>query len=86
MIRNTILIVLLGITGGCQFYRNVVVDEDGQLFPWHAHRNNPEYEKKWNEEKVELEIKDAQRRYETVMIDRYQYNQVRKRHGLQPIL
>ena len=86
MIRNIILIVLLGITGGCQFYRNVIVDEDGQIFPWHAHRDNPEYQKKWNEDKVEWEIKDAQRRYETGMIDRYQYNQVRKRHGPQPIL
>ena len=85
MIRKTILIVLLGMTGGCQFYRNVIVDEDGQIFPWHAHRDNPEYQKKWNEDKVEWEIKDAEHRYETGMIDRYQYNQVRKRHGLQPI-
>jgi len=85
MIRNTILIVLLGLTGGCQFYQNVVMDEDGHFFPWHAHRDNPEHQKKWNEDKVEWEIKDAGRRYETGMIDRYQYNQVRKRHGLQPI-
>jgi len=85
MIHNAILIVLLGLTGGCQFYQNVVMDEDGHFFPWHAHRDNPEHQKKWNEDRVEWEIKDAGRRYETGMIDRYQYNQVRKRHGLQPI-
>lgn len=85
MIHNVVLIVLLGLTGGCQFYQNVVMDEDGHFFPWHAHRDNPEHQKKWNEDRVEWEIKDAGRRYETGMIDRYQYNQVRKRHGLQPI-
>ena len=86
MIRNILLAAMLCASGGCQFYRNVIVNEDGQFFPWHANRDNPEYQKKWNEEKVEWEIKDAERRYETGMIDRYQYNQIRKRHGLQPIL
>ena len=86
MNRYFLLCALLCIAGGCQFYRNVIVDQDGQFLPWHANRDNPEYQKQWDKEKVEWEIKDAERRYQADMIDRYQYNQIRKRHGLQPIL
>jgi len=62
MIRNTILIVLLGITGGCQFCRNVIVDDKGTWFPWHANRDNSKYIKKWNEDKKQWELEDAGRR------------------------
>jgi hypothetical protein len=86
MIRYLPLFVLLVVSGGCQFYRNVIVDENGQFLPWHANRDNPQYQKRWEKEKAEWEIKDAERRYRADMIDRYQYNQIRKRHGLEPIL
>ena len=86
MIRNILLAAMLCASVGCQFYQNVIVDEDGKLFPWHANRFSPEYRMKWNEEKAEWEIKDAERRYETGTIDRYQDNQIRKRHGLRPVL
>ncbi|SVD12892.1 uncharacterized protein METZ01_LOCUS365746, partial [marine metagenome] len=58
VILNTLLVVLICISGGCQFYQNVIVDEEGQFFPWHANRDDPDYQKKWNEDKVQWEIKD----------------------------
>jgi len=82
MIRSTILIFMLCITGGCQFYRNIIVNEGGQVFPWHANRDNPEYQKNWTVERAEWEINDAGTRYRAGQIDRATYNRIRKQHGL----
>ena len=82
MIRSFLLSGLLCLSLGCQFTRNVIVDKNGQWFPWYANRDNPEYQKKWDEEKADWQIKDAERRYDAGLMDRYRYNQIRKRHGL----
>ena len=82
MIRSTILVFMLCITGGCQFYRNIIVNEGGQVFPWYTNRDNPECQKKWTAERAEWEINDAGTRYRAGQIDRATYNRIRKHHGL----
>lgn len=82
VIRNTILIFLLCIASGCQFYRNVIVSKEGQVFPWHANRDNSEYQKSWAAERAEWEINDAGTRFRAGQIDRATYNRIRKQHGL----
>ena len=82
VIRNTILVFLLCIVSGCQFYRNVIVSKEGQVFPWHVNRDNSEYQNSWAAEKAKWEINDAGTRFRAGQIDRATYNRIRKQHGL----
>ena len=81
------MVILLGllVSSGCQFYRRVVVSEKGILFPWRDHQDNPEAKAKWNEDYNNWEIADAHRRYDAGLMERYNYNQIRKKHGLEPV-
>ena len=81
------LVLLLAVMfgSGCQFYRQVVVSEDGKLLPWRNHRDNPEAKEQWDEDRLKWEITDAHRRYNAGLMNRYRYNQIRKKHGLEPV-
>jgi len=81
------MVVLLGLImfSGCQFCRQVVVSEKGKLLPWRDHHGNPEAKARWNEDHGKWEIADAHRRYDAGLMDLYRYNQVRKKHGLEPV-
>ena len=76
---------MLCLFSGCQFYRNVVVDENGKVLPWREHRDDPEAQARWNERHAQWQIEDAHRRYDAGLMDRYRYNQIRQEQGLQPI-
>jgi len=81
------MLLLLGLfaSSGCQFYRQVVVSEEGRFFPWRDHGDNPEAKARWDEDHAKWEIADAHRRYNAGLMGRYRYNQVRKKHGLEPV-
>ena len=55
---------MLCLFSGCQFYRNVVVDENGKVLPWREHRDDPEAQARWNERHAQWQIEDAHRRYD----------------------
>ena len=76
---------MLCLFSGCQFYRNVVVCENGKVLPWREHRDDPEAQARWNERHAQWQIEDAHRRYDAGLMDRYRYNQIRQEQGLQPI-
>ena len=80
-----LLSAILCLFSGCQFYRNVVVDENGKVLPWREHRDDPEAQVRWNERHAQWQIEDAHRRYDAGLMDRYRYNQIRQEQGLQPI-
>ena len=83
--KQLLAILILGLGSGCQFYRNVVVDENGKVLPWRGHRDNPEAKARWDVEHAKWEIDHAHRRYDAGLMDRYRYNQVRQQHGLPPV-
>ena len=80
-----LLSAMLCLFLGCQFYRNVVVGENGKVLPWREHRDDPEAQARWNERHAQWQIEDAHRRYDAGLMDRYRYNQIRQEQGLQPI-
>ncbi|MFL2943646.1 MAG: hypothetical protein ACPGQC_09305 [Limisphaerales bacterium] len=80
-----LLSAMLCLFSGCQFYRNVVVGENGKVLPWREHRDDPEAQARWNERHAQWQIEDAHRRYDAGLMDRYRYNQIRQEQGLQPI-
>lgn len=80
-----VLTALLCLFSGCQFYRNVVVGECGKVLPWRAHRDDSEAKARWDERHAQWQIEDAHRRFNAGFMDRYQYNQILKQHGLQPV-
>ena len=79
-----ILSVVL-LASGCQFYRQVVVSKEGVFIPWRDHRDNPKAKAEWDTDHLEWEIADAHNRYGAGLMDRYRYNQIRKKHGLEPV-
>ena len=62
MIRIFLLGVGLCLAVGCQFTRNMIVDNKGTWFPWHAHRGDPKKMKELNEVKAKWQREDAERR------------------------
>lgn len=62
MIRVLLLGAGLCLSAGCQFTRQVIVDEKGEWFPWSSHDDNPEKKKKWDAEKAQWQKEDAERR------------------------
>jgi len=84
-VKYVVILLCLLVSSGCQFYRQVVVSEKGKFLPWKDHQDNPEAKAKWNEDHGKWEIADAHRRYDAGLMDRYRYNQVRKKHGLEPV-
>ena len=59
---------MLCLFSGCQFYRNVVVDENGKVLPWREHRDDPEAQARWNERHAQWQIEDAHLRYDAGLI------------------
>lgn len=83
--KHLFAVLILGLGSGCQFYRNVIVDENGKVLPWRGHRDNPEAKARWDEEHAQWKIEDAHRRFDAGLMDRYRYNQIRQQNGLQPV-
>ena len=75
--------VMLG--SGCQFYRQVVISEEGEFLPWRDHQDNPKAKAEWDTDHLNWEIADAHRRYDAGLMDRYRYNEIRKKHGLETV-
>jgi len=84
-VKHLFAVLILGLGSGCQFYRNVIVDENGKVLPWRGHRDNPEAKARWDEEHVQWKIEDAHRRFDAGLMDRYRYNQIRQQSGLEPV-
>ena len=72
-----ILSVVL-LASGCQFYRQVVVSKEGVFLPWRDHRDNPKAKTEWYTDHLEWEIADAHNRYGGGLMDHYRYNQIQK--------
>ena len=48
---------MLCLFSGCQFYRNVVVDENGKVLPWREYRDDPVAQARWNERHAQWQIR-----------------------------
>ena len=69
-----ILSAALFLFGGCQAVKYAFRDKE-----------DSETELEWSEKRAQWELQDAKFRYEDGTLDRYQYNRIRKRYGLQPV-
>ena len=75
-----IMAILVGASG-CQFYRQVVVSEEGRVFPWRSHKDDPAAQKKWDEDLAKWKLEDAERRFIAGNIDRREYDAIRDEFG-----
>ncbi len=69
-----LFLAALCLFGGCEAVQYAMRDKD-----------DPKSEEEWGTRRAEWELQNAKYRYEDGTMDRYQYNQVRRRHGLRPV-
>lgn len=78
--KHLLIMALALSVSGCQFYRQVIVNEEGRVFPWRGHDNDPAARQKWDKDLATWKLEDAERRFIAGEIDRYEYDAIRKRY------
>ena len=76
---------VLCLSSGCRFYNNVIVSKEGEVFPWRGHVDDPAAKAQWDKDLAKWRLEDAERRFLSGTMGRYEYNVERRAAGLEPI-